>query len=132
LATPDYNQVPSYVDLRSEDRILNAGLSLERFLESKAHFDPFFILDQLPDHEKLVLGGFHQYDCVEKVAKASCLRGVDTFVDEDTTHMFFKNHALHGTPLIREDWSLRGFGYSEHSISRIRKARKGKLYLTQK
>ena len=131
---PDFSIVSAYVDIHREDRILLAGISFVEHIGMKVYTDEDFVLNQLLAHRKLVLGGFHQFDCVDRIARRSYERGIDTFVDEDTTHMFFNRHALTGIPLIRERWSLRnllGVPYSEELYIEILENRKNKPWLTQ-
>jgi len=107
---PDKTAVPIQMRIKSEDRILSNGITWE------AHMDRIYpnvthILDNLPPHTRLVIGGFHQDDCVDKVAKASYERGVDTFVDEDTTHMgiMVLTSGKRKIPLTRTKWTIRGY-----------------------
>jgi len=39
--------------------------------------------------EELVIGGFHLWDCVDKMAKYAYSRGIPVSVDEDLTELFF-------------------------------------------
>lgn len=104
---PDTSIVPGYVDIRKGDRILSAGVSFKEHTTKEIYADNDFVLDQLPSHNRLVLGGFHQGDCVDKIAERSYSRGVDTFIDEDTTELFFWRETFSEVPLVREKWSLK-------------------------
>ncbi|MGM5488181.1 MAG: hypothetical protein ACQESG_04495 [Nanobdellota archaeon] len=48
----------------------------------------------------LRLGGFHLWDCVERVAKRAYNRGLDVLVDEDLTELFTSRMQL---PEFRTD-----------------------------
>lgn len=122
---PDLSQIPDYLEI-NDDRILTAGVSFKRHISKKKYADQDYVLNQLPPHEKLVIGGFHQWDCVDKIAKRSYERGIETLVDEDTTELFFGAQALYGIPLIRTDWSLKGLGISEHAYEFVKGQRKNK------
>ncbi len=129
---PDLSKIPNYVRINEDDRIINAGISFENHTKNKRYADPDYVIDQLPDyHERLVLGGFHQYDCVNKIAKKSYERGTETFVDEDTTELFFPRKFLYGIPLTREKWSLRELGTRSFMIDEAKKYRKNKPWFVQ-
>ncbi|MEK6861969.1 MAG: hypothetical protein AABY07_08440, partial [Nanoarchaeota archaeon] len=85
----DLDRVPNYVNIREGDEVLVAGVSFKRHTTEELYPDSDYILNQLKPHKKLVIGGFHQWDCVDKIARRSYERGIETFVDEDTTELFF-------------------------------------------
>lgn len=125
---PDTKGLSSYIKVGKDDGILNAGVSFGKHVSEELYADNDFILDQLPAHKELVIGGFHQADCVDKLAACSYLRGVKTFVDEDTTEMFFWRETFRGIPLTREKWRL-GDLVSEELYDDIRESRKEKPWL---
>jgi hypothetical protein len=88
-AKPYISNVPCYVRIKKGDRILSAGITTGQ-MENFKYPDSNYILDQLPEHRRLVLGGFHEDDCVKRLAKASLKRKALTFVDKDTTESFFR------------------------------------------
>lgn len=88
-SSPDWSLKAPEFNIEAEDRILTAGVPLSLFLENKTYPEPEHILGQLPEHSSLRVGGFHQWDCVSKVAKAAYGKGADVLVDEDTTELFF-------------------------------------------
>lgn len=130
LSKPDLSQVPDYLKI-NEDKILTAGVSFKKHISEKKYANSDYVLDQLPSHKKLVVGGFHQWDCVDRIAKRSYQRGIETLVDEDTTELFFGGQALYGIPLIRTDWSLKGLGISEHACEFVKRQRKNKPWFVQ-
>ncbi|HLE07288.1 MAG TPA: hypothetical protein VI933_01545 [archaeon] len=109
LANPDRAAVPPYVEIKPEDRVLVAGVSFETHTTKKVYADLDFVLNQLPEHRRLVVGGFHMHDCVDRIAKRSYEKGADTFVDEDTTEKFYHGMPLGAVPLVREVWRVRDF-----------------------
>ena len=131
VSEPDLNIVPDYVDIRRKDRILVAGISFDRHISEKVYADPDFVLNQLPTHNKLVIGGFHQWDCVNSIARKSYERGIETFVDEDTTDLFFLRRALYRIPLIRKRLNLKGLGIPEHLFEVAIEVRKNKPWFVQ-
>lgn len=123
-----------YVKVSKEDRILSAGVSWDRHRFEKVYAEPSYVLNQLPEHNRLVLGGFHQWDCVDRIAKASHERGIDTFVDEDTTEIFFSSKVFHHIPLVRDIWNFKSMGIPDEVAKRIMSAsglRKGKPWFVQ-
>lgn len=48
-----------------------------------------FIINQLGNVDKLIVGGYHAMDCVKKVAEVALENGIDTLVDLDLTDLFF-------------------------------------------
>ena len=106
IKLPDMRSVPNYVDIREEDKILVAGVTAET-LKKDDYPNGLYILNQLPPHIKLYVGGFHSNDCVYRLSKVSHNLGVYTFIDDDTTNLFFSTHSRKPIPLIRTDWSLR-------------------------
>lgn len=134
LSEPDLSQIPDYVKFHKKDNILNAGISFKSHISEKIYADPEYVLNQLPDYQKLVLGGFHQWDCVERVAERSYERGVKTFVDEDTTNLFFPKRTCYNIPAKRKKWDLGALGLDgspEYIIEFARKSREGKPWFVQ-
>lgn len=134
LSEPDLSQVPDYAQFHKKDKILNAGISFESHISEKTYADPDFVLNQLPSHKKLVLGGFHQWDCVDKIAERSYERGAKTFVDEDTTDMFFGKRTYHNIPVKRKKWDLVALGLDgspDYVVDFARKSREGKSWFVR-
>ncbi len=130
LAYPDFSLVPDYADIGEQDRVLDVGISFKDHLDG-VYADSDFVLNQLPKHERLVLGGFHQRDCVNKMAKRSYERGTDTFVDEDTTDLFFRREPLDSIPLIRSNWSLTALGIPDWLYGGAVEIRRDKPWFVQ-
>lgn len=128
---PDLAAVPNYVRMFKDDKILDAGVSFEKHTSKCVYADPDYVLKQMPPHKKLVLGGFHTYDCVSKMAKKSHESGVDTFVDEDTTDFFFVRKHIQKIPVVRKNWTLEGLGNREFMLDHIKKYRKDKPWFVQ-
>lgn len=132
LSKPDLSQVPECINIQKQDGILVAGVSFDDHVSKKVYADSDYVLDQLLVHKRLVVGGFHQFDCVDRLARRSYERGVDTFVDEDTTNLFFMSRRIQEIPLIRERWSLKELGMNEGLFLKIAKEnRKDKPWFVQ-
>ncbi|TSC72722.1 MAG: hypothetical protein G01um101438_439 [Parcubacteria group bacterium Gr01-1014_38] len=120
-----------------EDAAISCGVTFEEHVREKRYPDPASILTQLPvpiDH--LVLGGFHQWDCIDTLAEYAHKQGLDVFVDEDCTECFFSRTMMFGAiPLHRTRKEqaaevTRGLTGSDF-IERIRKRRKSRPWLVQ-
>lgn len=127
----DLSLAPDYFHL--EGRVLASGVSFCELWFGGVYPDTDFILDQLPSHSRLVIGGFHQWDCVDKIAERSYQRGVDTFVDQDTTELFFGTSArIQGIPLAREHLSLQELCIPKLFRNYAWEQRKGKPWFVQR
>ncbi len=103
----DWSDVPSNLDIRESDRKLYSGITFSEMCNYK-YPDESKILEILPLHKNLVLGGFHIYDCVDRFAKKSYESGVESRVDEDLTNLGF-GRLIFGKniPLFREKCTIR-------------------------
>jgi hypothetical protein len=116
--------ISKVINLRPSDKVITVGMTLD---EHKIRRYPSndFILEQLGNPEILRIGGFHMWDCVEKLAKRAYKKGIDVLVDEDLTEFSFArfrdNDIKTDTyPSFNPD-SLEGFVKDE--FVRVRKAR---------
>lgn len=102
---PDLSIMSKDIKIFEQDVIIASDISLNSFhdpVKSK-YPDSTSILKQIPDTTNLVLGGFHQWDCIDDIAKYAHNQGIHVIVDEDTTETFFLRATKYGTiPLIRE------------------------------
>lgn len=128
----DLSRTSGHIRIEDEDGLIACGLSFEEHVARKVYPDINQILSCLPDDlERLVVGGFHQSDCVDKVAAAVYHQGTPTFVDEDTTEFFFRA-SRRQIPLTRRRHTLRGFGITDPFWAQlILERRKNKPWLTQ-
>lgn len=135
---PDLNSVEERVGILEKDRKLVAGISWNDMTRGGMHPDSDYVLSQLPNVEKLVLGGFHQADCVDKIASAAIKKGISVILDEDTTDYFLLRKA-HGIkiPVERNRWSLADFGMTreqgadDFDIASFKESRRDKPYLVK-
>ena len=99
---PDMSSLSRRIDRRDGDTFVSSGIAFEH-VTTKRRPDPHFILSQLPRRiTHLVIGGFHQWDCVDKMGECAYECGIPVIVDDDTTHLFFSTTALFGEiPLVR-------------------------------
>lgn len=89
----DDQEISPIIDLSPQDKIIYVGMNYtthrtKRQDDTCPYPDQEYILNQLIPVDSLRVAGFHLWDCVQKLAKASFERGIDTLVDEDLTEMF--------------------------------------------
>jgi hypothetical protein len=116
--------ISNVIDLRPSDKVITVGMTLD---EHKIRRYPSndFILEQLGNPDTLRIGGFHMWDCVDKLARRAYKKGIDVLVDEDLTEFSFarfrdKEIKTDVYPSFRPD-SIEGFVKDE--FLRVRKAR---------
>lgn len=112
---PDYSQLYSQDIINEGDRVISCGVPFETHVSEKIYPNSKKILAKLlRPMEQLVIGGFHQWDCVSRVAECAFRQGINTFIDDDTTEMLFCRTRLGiEIPLVRTDWSFSSFGYTK-------------------
>jgi len=89
----DNHPISEVVNVQIPDRIIEAGIDYKTHTAKQPdgtylYPDPDYILDQLPKLKTLTIGGFHLWDCVERLAKRAYERELDVLVDEDLTELF--------------------------------------------
>lgn len=87
------------IDVKDEDKIIYTDITYEEAItyteEEEENFiffhypDATKLLEQLGDVDELVVGGFHETDCVKRVAETAYECGIPTLVDLDLTDLFF-------------------------------------------
>jgi len=139
---PDMSQLWRGISIKKDDIIGACGVNFDEHCKKKLYPNPKTIIDTCPRPiEKLLIGGFHFWDCVEKTAKYAHEQGIDVLVDDDLTEFFFwKVRGRKGLPspsripLSREksiekdrDQFVKSGGRNQLEL--VRKARKGKSWL---
>ena len=128
----DLSIASRYIRRQEGDRIIASGISFKTHTEKFEYPDPEFVLKQIPSLGILVVGGFHQWDCVDKLAEHAFRKGIPTFVDEDTTETFFERTSnLGDIPLIREEITFEDLGLKDLKIGLFRKMREDKPWFIQ-
>ena len=138
---PDMSQLWQGISIKEQDIVGVCGVSFKEHCEKEIYPDPERVISFCPcPIDKLVVAGFHFWDCVEKVARHAYEQGIDVLVDDDLTEFFFPNiRGPKGIPLpSRIPYSLeksvmkrrRKFSRSgEGLLERVREAREGKPWL---
>lgn len=84
----DDSKVSDIIVLRDSDKVKFVGLDYKNHVEEKKYPNEDYILNQLGKIDILRIGGFHMWDCVERIAKRAYKKRIDTLVDEDLTEFF--------------------------------------------
>ena len=88
----DGSPISEVIVLQDNDRVINVGMDAKTHrtkVKGKYPYpDTDYILAQLGKPRILRVGGFHMWDCVEKVAKRAYEKRIDVLVDEDLTEFF--------------------------------------------
>ena len=142
LDKPDMSQLWQGISIKEDDIIGACGVSFNEHCKKKLYPNPETILSVCPQPiEELVIGGFHFWSCVEKVAKHAHEQGIKVLVDDDLTEFFFwkiRNHkglpSSSRIPLSREksiEKDRKQFIESGggRQLERVQEARKGKPWL---
>jgi len=95
---PDIATVSDIFEMNPEDYKISVKVTYEDLMRDEHYPDEENILKVFPGLEKLVVGGFHSRDCVQRFADAAKKMSISTSVDPLLTEEFF--------PLI-----LNGFSY---------------------
>jgi len=109
LEKPDMSQLWEGISIEKDDIVLACGTSFKEHCAEKAYPDPKTILKACSQPiDELVIGGFHFWDCVERVAKYAYEQGINVAVDDDLTEFFFKRarnykEMLSCIPVSREE-----------------------------
>jgi hypothetical protein len=140
---PDMSQLWQGISIKKDDVVGACGIGFNEHCQKRLYPDSETILLACPQPiEKLVIGGFHFWDCVEKTAKYAHEQRIDVLVDDDLTEFFFwKVRNYKGIPSpsriplsleksIAKDRRQFVKSGSPNLLERIREARKGKPWLT--
>jgi len=106
---PNRPQLWEGVSLRNNDIVGACGITFKNHRENKLYPEQSNILALCPKPiDQLIVGGFHLWDCVDKIAKYAYQQGLNVLVDEDLTELFFyrvrnsKGDPFLQTPISRE------------------------------
>ena len=81
--------VSDVFQIQNHDRILAAGVTYNELMIDEVYPKETEVLEQLPGLSDLVVGGFHESDCVRRFAIAANARGIQASVDGLLTEKFF-------------------------------------------
>ena len=102
LHKPDRRRFSEIFEVVPEDLVLGCGVSFANHCANRHYPNLSYVFSQLPNPiDELVVGGFHQWDCVDKAAAFAHRKGITVRVDEDTTQFFFSTTASDGPIPLR-------------------------------
>lgn len=144
LEKPDMSMLWEGINIGKNDIVTACGVTFNDHTAKGIYpANPEIIINACPQPiERLVVGGFHFWDCVETVAKYAYEKGIRVMVDDDLTDFFFwkvKNNK--GVPssscipssfadsIKMEQKKLRKYGFQR--AADIRKARENKPWLVE-
>lgn len=87
---PELSLFSDYLKEGEGDALISSGVSRSVIGKEGKLPDYEFILFQLRDVKEAVIGGFHQWKCVDGLARYFHNKGIPVTVDEDTTDAFSK------------------------------------------
>ncbi len=131
-----FNDTPvsTVVCVKPRDKIIKVGINSDEHYQLKKYPDTEYIINQIVPVSKLVVAGFHLWDCVDKVAEAAHKKGLQILVDEDLTEMlpgiittFLKGFKIKKYPDFNPAWFMPGY-----MADSFYEARKGKPWMRQR
>lgn len=126
----DGSSVSDLIELQKSDRVIEVGLDFKthttKMPDGECPYpDQDDILNLLDGVRILRIGGFHMWDCVERLARRAYERGVDVMVDEDLTEFL-------GIRLSDPDFRIDRYPtYKPRGDPYFMEARRGKPWLWQ-
>jgi hypothetical protein len=133
---PETERMCQIFTREAEDLVISSGISFNVHVRQRRYPRLRHIFDQLPKPLKeVVVGGFHQWDCVDSIAGYIWKRGIPCQVDEDMTEVCLFRSTYARTPLIRRrgDSTLTRLMREERTpiIEFVREGRKKKPWFEQ-
>ena len=130
---PDTSQKWNLFSLEESYIIEASGVTFADHCDNQTYPKESDILALCPDPiDELIVSGFHFSDCVEKIARYVHEQGIQVFVDEDLTNLFFYG-TKGGVPVSRAA-SIRRTKKSLRESSLLdfaRESRRGRPWLVQ-
>lgn len=133
---PDFSQISKSFSDEKDWSFFSCGVDFQTHCKKKVYPKPRKIIDfcQKPI-DKLIVGGFHVWDCVDRVAGFAHSHGIDVTVDEDLTEFFFFEERPDKIPESQQKSAQRRRKRMQRSSSCLleiaRKARKQRPWMFQ-
>jgi len=117
---------------REGDVLISSGIPRSVIRKEGKPPDYEFILSQMRDVKEVVIGGFHQWKCVDDLARYFYNKDIPVTVDEDTTDAFFETTSRCGEiPLTREVFTRSCLGIRDVELGLERYLRNKKPWFAQ-
>jgi len=99
---PDFSQLNELFKTEKDYYFGACGISFDKHCKNKAYPEPKDIINLcLKPVDELVVGGFHLWDCVSRVAEFAYKQGIKVVIDEDLTQLFFLEENPNKIPTCR-------------------------------
>ncbi len=138
---PNTTGICPAVKISPKDQIISCGVTQDETivdredLRPSIRFDPANVIAQLPTTvADLKIGGYHQWDCVNRMAQATHEQGLPTLVDEDTTDFYFSKISRGIEIPDHHDYTIRDFGLENlptHLLNHAIRLRAGRPWFAQ-
>jgi hypothetical protein len=100
---PDFSQLSGLFKAEKDYSFGACGISFKNHCKNKTYPKPKDIINLCSEPiDELIVGGFHIWDCVNKVARFAYKQGIKVVVDEDLTQFFFLEENSNEIPISRE------------------------------
>jgi len=94
LTKPDETQTSDIFEIKPEDFKVAVGVTYHDHTRHRAYPNEVNILSTIPDSDELVVGGFHEKDCVRRFRDAAERLGIRSTVDSCLTDQVFHRISL--------------------------------------
>lgn len=101
---PDKSHLWPHLQIKKDDALISGGISAWDMFGEEEYADPEYVCGRLGTLKRLVVGGFHAYDCVERVAQFAYQdMGLEnTMIDIDITELLYPKCL---PPLVRTSFT---------------------------
>lgn len=81
-------QISNFIEVKTFDSLIDVGITFTDHISRKEYPLESSIFNKIGFTQELIVGGFHRWDCVKRIAKYAHQKGIKTLVDEDLTEFF--------------------------------------------
>ena len=114
---PNKEALSGHFQFAADDHFVSNGITFFQMLGG-SYPVLMEILDHLPEEiSELRIGGYHQWDCVDRIACLAHRLGIPTMVDEDLTELYFTRMAVGEDIPDHREFTLKGFGLTPERFS---------------
>lgn len=124
------------LETKKNDIFLSSGVSFREMTKSSKYANPIHVFSQISEKiEKMVLAGFHAYDCVDKLASYAYLNiTTETMIDTDLTEITLMKYSFSEVPVVRTAFTFNDIYGSqpEYRVERMEKLIEEKPWIRQR